>query len=46
MVNKSHLVNSPKKTTKNSSAAYITFCDPADAQAAIEAVDTYEYDGR
>ena len=46
MVNKSHLVNSPKKSAKNSSAAYITYKDAADAQAAIECVDTFEYDGR
>ena len=46
MVNKSHLVNSPNKNAKNSSAAYITYESKEDAQAAIESVDMFQYDGR
>ena len=45
-VNKSHLVNSPNKNAKNSSAAYITYESKEDAQAAIESVDMFQYDGR
>jgi CCR4-NOT transcription complex subunit 4 len=35
-----------KKSSKNSSAAYITYDKVDDAQAAIESVDMFQYDGR